>query len=225
MNTIRSFTEKCDTVISFTGLTEKHKAFEIKQLSCRDEEIRKYIDSVINEKQKRKLRYVGPPINRSERPKPYVPKESNSMCAGCVYRTRLCHALTENETEYVYEKVYCCHRDEYVSAGVDSRVLHYEDEGIMKIRENFDYKEVKTIKSDLTAFPDCIIRSADKVYVTYKCDSCLECINKTGCPAIWNKGFVTRIDSSRCTGCGLCLEYCFKGGLEWSGISLYADTT
>jgi len=54
------------------------------------------------------------------------------------------------------------------------------------------------------------IRGVEKVYAVdpEKCTGCRACIAQTGCPAIYVAGGKAWIDSSDCTGCGLCAKFC-----------------
>ena len=45
-----------------------------------------------------------------------------------------------------------------------------------------------------------------------KCVGCKACM-KLGCPAISVMGGKVQIDSTLCTGCGLCRQLCRKGAL------------
>ena len=228
LNTLKSIERiisSHERIISFCGLVADSKAFICKNHDRRDEEIRSFLAAKFDEKQKRKLRYIGPSVKRPELIKPDTPKTHNIMCPGCIYREKVLTELKKSNNAVVYEKVFCKHRNEYVTAGITRNVLSYEQEGIMKVRQRLDNAVViKVVSSDIDS-SDCKKCSAGRVYVTYKCDGCLDCIEQTGCPAIWNKGFVTRIDPMLCTGCGLCIKTCTRGGLDWTGISLYAGIT
>ena len=41
-----------------------------------------------------------------------------------------------------------------------------------------------------------------------RCLKCGKCIRETGCPALYKKDSAVIIDTSLCTGCGLCSKVC-----------------
>ena len=65
------------------------------------------------------------------------------------------------------------------------------------------HKQVATLNKIIPSF-----NNGKMIKITDKCIGCKKCIKELGCPAIvLNNGNVC-IDSSMCTGCGLCSQVC-----------------
>jgi len=53
-----------------------------------------------------------------------------------------------------------------------------------------------------------------KCVYTEKCIGCMQCINEIGCPGLITKNAKATIDTSLCTGCGLCTQICPVNAIE-----------
>ena len=79
--------------------------------------------------------------------------------------------------------------------------------------EFFEYAktaEEKGVKAIIFKSPCAVLIKPEKPAVIDedKCIGCKKCINSLGCPGIIISGGKVKIDSSLCTGCGLCSQVC-----------------
>ena len=140
---------------------------------------------------------VGLAEELSNIPRPDTPGRKNIMCPGCKYR------LLGKDVIYCEKK-----GKKVISGKTFSGVYDYED-----------YETEGELEYD-----QCIVRNDKTAYICFTCDGCGDCIRKTGCTAIWQRGFAVRIDPSMCTGCGMCSEYCKKEAIEWkASLSVASD--
>jgi indolepyruvate ferredoxin oxidoreductase alpha subunit len=49
-----------------------------------------------------------------------------------------------------------------------------------------------------------------------RCNGCRICINDFGCPAIHFVDDRPHIDEAVCVGCGMCVDVCKRGAIEWN---------
>ncbi|MGN0402928.1 MAG: indolepyruvate ferredoxin oxidoreductase subunit alpha [Acetatifactor sp.] len=97
------------------------------------------------------------------------------------------------------------------------------EEAVAAVRECSEAAGVKAIifKSPCVA----ITKPAGKACIGNSCINCKKCIHEIGCPALVLENGRVAIDSSLCTGCGLCKSVCPAGALEMTGTSDNAGTS
>lgn len=97
------------------------------------------------------------------------------------------------------------------------------EEAVAVVRECSEAAGVKAIifKSPCVA----ITKPAGKACIGNSCINCKKCIHEIGCPALVLENGRVAIDSSLCTGCGLCKSVCPAGALEMTGTSDNAGTS
>ncbi|MCR5837896.1 MAG: indolepyruvate ferredoxin oxidoreductase subunit alpha [Lachnospiraceae bacterium] len=80
------------------------------------------------------------------------------------------------------------------------------EKAVNVVKECAEMKGVKAIifKSPCIA----IVKSDKKMTISDKCINCKKCIREIGCPALITVDGQVTIDSSLCTGCGLCSHIC-----------------
>lgn len=86
------------------------------------------------------------------------------------------------------------------------------DEAVNAVKECADTKGVTAVifKSPCIA----LYKPEKKFSVSEKCVNCLKCIKEIGCPAIVREDGKIKIDTSLCTGCGLCSKICPLGAIN-----------
>lgn len=86
------------------------------------------------------------------------------------------------------------------------------DEAVEAVKECADIKGVTAVifKSPCIA----LYKPEKKFAVNEKCVNCLKCIREIGCPAIVREDGKVKIDTSLCTGCGLCSKICPMGAIN-----------
>lgn len=91
------------------------------------------------------------------------------------------------------------------------------DEAVSTVKECSEEKGVKAIifKSPCIA----VTKPTGKACIGDSCINCKKCINEIGCPALIINNDKVAIDSSLCTGCGLCKCICPVNAIEVEGAS------
>lgn len=80
------------------------------------------------------------------------------------------------------------------------------EQSIQIIQECMELPGVKAILFCAPCIALC--KSAGKMKISDRCIQCKKCIREIGCPAIAIQNGAVQIDSSLCTGCGLCSKVC-----------------
>ena len=80
------------------------------------------------------------------------------------------------------------------------------EQSIQIIQECMELPGVKAILFCAPCIALC--KPAGKMKISDRCIQCKKCIREIGCPAIAIQNGAVQIDSSLCTGCGLCSKVC-----------------
>lgn len=94
------------------------------------------------------------------------------------------------------------------------------DDAVNAVQECAAIPGVKAIifKSPCVA----ITKPAGKACIGDNCINCKKCINEIGCPALIIENGKVAIDTSLCTGCGLCAHICPVGAISVPGTGVSA---
>ncbi|MBK8925490.1 MAG: FAD-dependent oxidoreductase [Crocinitomicaceae bacterium] len=65
----------------------------------------------------------------------------------------------------------------------------------------------------------------EKYNLHQPCQKCNHCIDNFGCPAMVKINGKVQIDQSRCTLCGLCIDVCPNGAIQWVEASQITNST
>jgi len=218
---VNEFTDSVDHLLLITSSSYVRKLFgddkKIKRIAPEsDDRLFSEIKKWIPKTEVNNLTRIGYPWD-IEKPEVYA-EEKTVMCAGCVYRKELIELLDKTDINAcVCEAYYCDVKRMHVHSNInDSRLKKYNQVEVYRNgSELLGIEEPVIIDKRIGKNEDCIRLTRDDCKRKYQimavnCNGCGECIDRTGCPAIWSRGFRFYIDSGMCNGCGICSRMCSR---------------
>lgn len=157
--------------------------------------------------------------------RPDTEYRDDTMCPGCRIRTTVKKHLDTIGCSSYSEDFFCEYRMSTVRTGIRHDGSEYRDdvmtaEVIFTNRRNEVYPENRRV-----VFVEDECRRDGNIFSKGKkkscsiidriCSGCGKCLNDSGCPSIWKRGLKMFIDSARCAGCGLCIDICERGAIEY----------